>query len=168
MSIRIRAERSSDIAAIEALTIAAFQTAAHTSHTEHFIIRALRESGQLSVSLVAEDDGSVIGHVAASPVMISDGAANWYGLGPISVTPERQGQGIGSQLMSHVLSELRALGAAGCVLLGDPGYYCRFGFTVEPSLVLSDVPPEYFQAVSFDSSMPSGTVTYHDSFSAEG
>lgn len=167
MTIRIRAERSSDVAAIDAVTIAAFQNAAHTSHTEQFIIRALRKSGQLSVSLVAEDDGSIIGHVAASPVMISDGAANWYGLGPISVSPERQGQGIGTQLMSHVLSDLRELGAAGCVLLGDPGYYSRFGFKVEPSLVLSDVPPQYFQAVSFDSSMPSGTVTYHDSFSAE-
>ncbi len=165
--MRIRNETSSDTAAIEAVTIAAFQNAAHTSHSEQFIVRALRNSGQLTVSLVAEDNGSVIGHVAVSPVTISSGATRWYGLGPISVMPEHQRQGVGVQLMEHALTELRTLGAAGCVVLGEPAYYSRFGFNAEPSLVLPDVPAEYFQAISFNGSLPSGTVSYHDSFAAK-
>lgn len=109
--MKIRKEDPADASAIEAVTIAAFQSAAYSSHTEQFIVRALRESGQLTVSLVAEDNGSVIGHVAVSPVTISSGATKWYGLGPISVVPERQGQGIGAQLMERALMELQALAA---------------------------------------------------------
>lgn len=164
--MRIRKESPSDAGAIEAVTIAAFRNAAHTDHTEQFIVRSLRSSGQLTVSLVAEDNGSIVGHVAVSPVAISSGAASWYGLGPISVAPERQGQGVGTRLMEHALAELRTLGASGCVVLGEPGYYSRFGFNAEPSLVLPGVPAEYFQAISFAGPMPSGTVSYHDSFAA--
>ena len=165
--MRIRKESPSDAAAVEAVTVAAFQDAAHTDHAEQFIVRALRDSGQLTVSLVAEDNGSIIGHVAVSPVTISSDTARWYGLGPISVAPERQGQGVGAQLMEHALTELRELGAAGCVVLGEPDYYSRFGFSAEPSLVLPDVPTEYFQAISFNGSVPAGTVSYHDSFAAK-
>ena len=165
--MRIRKEAPSDTAAVEAVTIAAFQNAAHTDHTEQFIVRELRNSGQLSVSLVAEDGGSIIGHVAVSPVTISSGAARWYGLGPISVVPGRQGQGIGAQLMERALTELRTLGAAGCVVLGEPGFYSRFGFNAEPLLALPGVPAEYFQAISFDGSLPSGAVSYHDSFATK-
>lgn len=166
--MKIRKEVPSDAAAVEAATIAAFQNAAHTNHAEQFIVRALRNSGQLTVSLVAEDNGSIIGHVAVSPVTISSGAERWHGLGPISVTPERQGQGVGTRLMEHALAELRTLGAAGCVVLGEPGYYSRFGFNAEPSLVLPGVPAEYFQAISFNGSPPFGTVSYHDAFAAKG
>ena len=134
--MKIRKETPSDIAAIEAVTIAAFQNAAHTNHAEQFIVNALRNADQLTVSLVAEDNGSVVGHVAVSPVTIFSGTTRWYGLGPISVTPEHQGQGLGAQLMEHALADLRTLGAAGCVVLGEPAYYSRFGFNAEPSLVL--------------------------------
>ena len=164
--IEIRKEMASDTAAIEAVTVAAFQGAVHASHTEQSIIRALRSSGQLAVSLVAEDNGKVIGHVAVSPVAISDGTRGWHGLGPISVLPERQGQGVGTLLMDHALAELRAMDAAGCVVLGEPGYYARFGFKAEPALVLPGVPAGYFQAISFHGSSPSGQVKYHDSFEA--
>ena len=167
MSFLIRKESSADIAAIEAVTIAAFLNATHTSHTEQFILNALRRSGQLSVSLVADEDGAVIGHVAVSPVAVSDGAVGWYSVGPISVAPERQGRGVGGQLMELALSELRRLGAAGCVVLGDPNYYSRFGFSAEPSLVLPGVPPEYFQAIAFAGSLPTGEVSYHESFAAQ-
>jgi putative acetyltransferase len=168
MNIAIRNEAPSDVAAIEALIAAAFLNAPHTSHTEQFIVNALREAGQLSVSLVAEDGGEIVGHVAASPVSISDGSTGWYGLGPLSVAPGRQGQGIGARLMEQALNELRGLGAAGCVLLGDPKYYGRFGFKAEPTLVLPDVPPEYFQAISFCGTVPTGTVSYHEAFDAQG
>jgi putative acetyltransferase len=58
-------------------------------------------------------------------------------------------------------------GGAGCVVLGEPGYYGRFGFRVDPNLVLPDTPPEYFQVISFGSSQPRGVVAYHDAFNAK-
>lgn len=168
MNTVIRKESPSDVGAIHALTVAAFSNAPHTDHREQFIVDALRKAGALSISLVAEQAGTVVGHVAASPVSVSDGSLGWYGLGPVSVMPEFQGRGIGGQLMKAALSSLRENGAAGCVLLGDPAYYSRFGFQVEPKLALPHVPPEYFQALSFGASLPCGVVAYHGSFSAPG
>ena len=117
---------------------------------------------------MAELDGEVVGHVALSPVSISDGSAGWYGLGPISVKPELQRSGIGILLMQAALRLLRERGAAGCVLVGDPAYYSRFGFTPEPGLVLPDVPQDYFQALPFGASLPRGVVTFHEAFSVTG
>lgn len=168
MSTRMRSEEPSDVAAIEALVAAAFLDAAHTSHTEQFIVNALRNAGQLSISLIAEDDGALVGHVAVSPVSISDGTRDWYGLGPISVAPERQGQGIGGQLVKQALAELQRQDAAGCVVLGDPGYYGRFGFKTEPTLVLPDAPPGYFQAIVLRRTVPTGSVSYQEAFNAQG
>jgi putative acetyltransferase len=166
MKIEIVHEAAADVAAIQAVTIAAFLRAPHTSHTEQFIVDALRKAGQLTVSLVAKTDGTVVGHVAISPVSISDGTRGWYGLGPISVTPEYQGRGIGSRLMREALRVLRERGASGCVLLGEPRYYNRFGFRVDPNLELPGVPAEYFQALSFGASRPRGVVSYHAAFNA--
>jgi putative acetyltransferase len=166
MKIEISDERPADVAAIRAVTISAFLNAPHTSHTEQFIVDALREAGQLTVSLVATVDGTVVGHVAISPVSISDGATGWHGLGPISVAPEYQRRGIGSRLMREALRVLRERGASGCVLLGEPEYYCRFGFAVVPHLKLPGVPSEYFQALAFGSPIPRGTVSYHAAFNA--
>ncbi|AEI80213.1 acetyltransferase [Cupriavidus necator N-1] len=166
MSVQIRPESPSDADAIAQLTTAAFLTAPHTSHTEAFVVNALRRAGQLTVSLVAQAGDRLVGHVAISPVTVSSGATGWYGLGPISVAPDLQGQGIGSQLMHAALADLRRLGAAGCVLLGDPAYYGRFGFAARPGLVLDGVPPEYFQALAFDDGYPAGSVQYHDAFNA--
>lgn len=162
----VRPETAADIAAIHAVTVAAFLHAAHTSHTEQFIVDALRTAGVLSVSLVADVDGVVLGHVALSPVEISDGTTGWFGLGPISVMPECQRQGIGTRLMRHALDALRLQEAAGCVLLGDPGYYRRFGFMPDPDLILPGVPPEYFQALALGPTRPRGIVTYHPAFDA--
>ncbi|HEY4542566.1 MAG TPA: N-acetyltransferase [Noviherbaspirillum sp.] len=164
--VRVRPEQETDVAAIEAVTVAAFLNAPHTSHTEQFIVNALRKAGQLAVSLVAEGESGVIGHVAASPVTVSDGSTGWYGIGPISVLPEHQRQGIGGLLMEHALDALRALGALGCVVLGDPAYYGRFGFKAEPNLILPGVPAEYFQAIVFSGFVASGTITYHEAFNA--
>lgn len=167
MQILIRPEQAADAAAIEAVTRAAFLDAPHTDHTEHRIVNALRDAGQLAVSLVAVAQDAVIGHVAVSPVTVSDGAAGWYGLGPISVAPAHQGQGVGTQLMAQALAQLRELGAAGCVVLGDPHYYARFGFKPEPALVLPGVPPAYFQAILLAGPWACGTVAYHASFSVK-
>jgi predicted N-acetyltransferase YhbS len=149
------------------VTASAFRSAPHSSHTEQFIVEALRRAGQLTISLVAEVDGAIVGHVALSPVCISDGTSDWFGLGPLSVLPQYQRRGIGSMLVVEALRLLRERGAGGCVLLGDPAYYKRFGFKPEPSLILPGVPPEYFQALSFRSSLPGGTVSYHAAFEAQ-
>ncbi|HEV7246844.1 MAG TPA: N-acetyltransferase [Shinella sp.] len=160
----IRPERAGDIDAIRALTETAFKTAPHADGTEHIIIDRLRAAGALTLSLVAEADGAVVGHVAFSPVSVSDGSPDWYGLGPIAVDPARQGEGIGSGLVREGLARLKALGAAGCVLLGDPVYYGRFGFAPDPKLTLDGVPPEYFMRVAFSPVYGGGTVSYHPGF----
>ena len=166
MNITIRDEQPEDVKGIETLTRTAFLNAEHTSHTEQFIVNSLRKHGQLTISLVAVENGEIVGHVAISPVSISTGATGWYGLGPISVCPTKQGLGIGSQLMQASLEKLKQLDAKGCVLLGDPNYYHRFGFRPYLELVLPDVPSEYFQALSFNGEIPLGVVSYHDAFNA--
>lgn len=168
MNINIRKEQLSDVQSISEVTVDAFLEAPHTDHTEQFIVNALRESGALSISLVAEKEGGIVGHVALSPVTVSDGADSWYGLGPISVLPSKQGKGIGSKLMNAAIQELKSIKAKGCVLLGDPDYYYRFGFKPREGLILPDVPPEYFQALLFQGDLPRGIVTYHESFSVKG
>lgn len=166
MSVAIRNEQPADIEAIARLTEAAFRDHRHSNHTEQYIVDGLRRAGALTVSLVAVDNNSLVGHVAVSPVTISSSVTGWYGLGPISVLPERQRQGIGSQLMHAALADLRRLGAKGCVVLGDPGYYGWFGFKAHPGLELPGVPAEYFQALSFGGALPTGIVRYHDAFDA--
>ena len=164
MKIEITNETAADVAAIRAVTISAFLHAPHTSHTEQFIVDALRGAGQLTLSLVAKVDGTVVGHIAISPVSVSDGATGWYGLGPLSVAPEYQRRGIGSRLVGEALRLLRERGAAGCVLLGEPRYYNRFGFRIDPNPKLPGVPSEYFQAISFEDLRPRGVVSYHAAF----
>jgi len=160
----VRSEREGDIDAIRTLTETAFRTAPHADGTEHLIIDRLRAAGALTLSLVAEADGAVVGHVAFSPVSLSDGSKGWYGLGPISVYPARQGEGIGAKLIRDGLDRLKAQDATGCVLLGDPAYYSRFGFTPDPKLTLDGVPPEYFMRVAFSPVYGEGTVSYHPGF----
>ncbi|MGC5699147.1 N-acetyltransferase [Pseudomonas sp. NFXW11] len=167
MTLIIRSERPSDIPAIEQLTREAFLSEAHSSHTEQFIINALRAAGALTLSLVAEEQGQVLGHASISPVTFSGGEPSWYGLAPVSVLPGQQGRGIGSQLIRQLLEQLRELGAAGCVVLGEPGYYGRFGFKAEQGPVLPGVPAEYFQAQAFKGDCPSGEVSFHPGFDAQ-
>ena len=166
LNLTLRNEQAVDIEAIFNLTKRAFKNAEHTDHNEQFIVNALRDAQQLTISLVAELDQHIIGHVAVSPVEISSGAKNWYGLGPISVAPEYQRQGVGSTLVQYALEQLKQFSAAGCVVLGDPNYYSKFGFKVVSGLILADVPIEYFQAISFDGTFPQGEVQYSQAFAA--
>jgi putative acetyltransferase len=166
--IVIRNETQDDVHAITEVTIAAFKTLEISNHTEQFIIEALRAAKALTVSLVAEADGRVIGHIAFSPVILSDGTPNWYGLGPVSVLPEHQRQGIGQALIEAGLSRLKDLNAQGCCLVGHPDYYKKFGFKNLAGLVLEGVPPEVFFALSFDGRTPQGTVAFHEGFKAGG
>lgn len=168
----IRPERvdGSDIGAIRALTNEAFATVEHASGTESKIIDALRDAGELRYSLVAVHAGRIVGHVAATPVALDppDGGW-WYGIGPISVHPDFQGQGTGSGLMRALLDLLTIYGATGAVLLGEPSLYARFGFAHREGLTMAGLAPEqasYFQALRLDrkGGYPEATVTYSAAF----
>lgn len=164
--VAIRPEVQADESAIADLVELAFRNAPHRDGTEQFVVGALRRAGALTISLVAEHAGAAVGHVAVSPVTVSDGSRDWYGLGPVAVVPAFQRRGFGARLIEQALLELRSVGATGCVVLGDPAYYGRFGFAAQPRLVLPGVPPEYFQALSFTGVMATGTVAYHAAFGA--
>ncbi|RKU03229.1 N-acetyltransferase [Burkholderia sp. Nafp2/4-1b] len=167
--VTLRDERASDVDAIGRVIVAAFAHAPEHGEFERRIVDTLRVQRALSVSLVAERDERVIGHVAFSPVSIGGapaGSHGWYGLAPLAVRPECQRQSIGAGLVRTGLDALRRLGARGCVVLGDPAYYARFGFVPSGELVFPDAPPEYFLALAFDANapQPSGEVRYHDVF----
>ena len=166
--IIIRNEIDADVDAITEVTVAAFKTLEISNHTEQFIIEALRAVKALTVSLVAELDSRVIGHVAFSPVTISDGTQNWYGLGPVSVLPQYQRNGVGKALIQQGLSRLKDLNAKGCCLVGHPDYYRKLGFKNVSGLVHEGVPQEVFLAMSFDGQIPQGTVAFHEGFKADG
>jgi len=166
--IVIRSETDADVNAITEVTVAAFQALEISNHTEQFIIEALRAARALAVSLVAEVDNHVVGHIAFSPVTLSDGTQGWYGLGPVSVLPSHQREGIGKALIDEGLSRLKGMQARGCCLVGHPEYYRKFGFTNVTGLVHEGVPQEVFLALSFDGHVPHGEVTFHEGFNAEG
>jgi putative acetyltransferase len=162
----IRSEKRADGAAVRNVVREAFAEAPHSSGTEHNIVDELREKGALALSLVAVEDAEIVGHVAVSPVVISETSGTWFGLGPVSVKPSRQGQGFGSALIMDALQRLRGMGASGCVVLGDPNYYERFGFLPDPAVSFGDVPPPYFQVLSFGQDRAAGEVTYDEAFDA--
>jgi len=163
----IRNEASADLNKISEITLAAFKNVPVSNQTEPFIINALRKAGALSVSLVAEIDGRVVGHIAFSPVTMSDGTTGWYGLGPVSVEPELQRQGIGSALIKQGLDRIQAMSAKGCALVGDPNYYKRFGFKNYPELIHEGIPQEVFLVLPFGEEIPQGNVVFHKSFQAK-
>ena len=164
MNPTIRPERAGDQSAIHNVVAAAFAGLPHSDGSEPGVVDRLRADGDLTISLVAEDGGEVIGHVAFSPVAISDGSEGWFGLGPVAVAPERQREGIGAALIDRGLALLHERGAVGCVVLGDPAYYARFGFAHDPALAYPGPPPEYFQRLVIGVSNASGIVTYAPAF----
>lgn len=161
----IRPEKSNEYEAITQVTLAAFAGKFSDNPTEHLIIKGLREAGALSLSLVAEMDREIVEHVAFSVVTINGENIDWYGLGPISVLPAVQKQGIGSKLIQAGLPRIRAMGGRGCVLEGSLAYYQRFGFKSYPELIYEGSPaPEYFMAIPFYDEIPKGKVEYHKAF----
>lgn len=165
MDVLIRSERPTDKEAIEKVTAEAFAGKPYSNGTEHLIVNALRDAGEMALSLVAEVNREVVGHVGFSLVTINGKAVDWYGIGPVSVAPEYQLQGIGSKLVKAGLAKIRDAGAKGCVLEGNPEYYGRFGFKAYPDLIYEGAPgPEYFMALPFYDEVPHGKVEFHKSF----
>lgn len=164
MDTALRPEIPADYEAITQLTLAAFTSESYKP-TEHLIVLGLRKAGALSLSLVTEAHGKIVGHVAFSKVTITGVDMGWYGLGPISVQPELQKLGIGSRLIYEGLPRISDMGARGCVVLGSPSYYQRFGFKSYQGLIYEHVPaPEYFMAIPFRDEIPQGKVEYHKAF----
>ena len=162
--MEIRPERPGDEDAIAKVIEAAFALAEHRDGTEPQIVENLRNAGALTLSIVAVEHGSVVGHVAFSPVTIDGEDLGWFGLGPVAILPDQQGNGFGSALVREGLTRLQNAGAAGCVLVGEPAYYGRFGFAADEGLAFPGLPPEYFQVQSFGGELPTGTVAYHPAF----
>jgi putative acetyltransferase len=164
----IRPETIQDIAAISSVTREAFSPLPSGNKTEYLLVEGLRSARALLLSLVAEDNGIVVGHIAFSSVRIGGIDYRWLGMGPVSVTPKRQRQGIGTALVKTGLDGIKKLGACGCVVLGSPSYYSRFGFNQTPSLTLPHAPAESFLALSFNGRFPEGQVAYHAAFGVYG
>ena len=163
----IRPERQGDQPAIHDLTRRAFAPMPYSDGDEQYLLDALRDAGALSVSLVAERAGAIVGHVAFSPAFPADGSPGWYALGPVSAEPDLQKRGIGSRLIETGLDRLRARGAAGCILVGDPAYYRRFGFRLRPDRAPEDQPKDYFQMLPLGDAEPDCTVDFHPVFRAD-
>ncbi|WP_182417398.1 GNAT family N-acetyltransferase [Bartonella sp. HY038] len=171
--ISIRQEVKTDIEVIRQITREAFENNQHSNGTEGAIIDALRATNQLSLSLVAlirneiSMQDEIVGHIAFSPVTIENEFLKWYGLGPVSVAPSKQRLGVGSALIGVGLNHLKEyLGAKGCVVVGDPDYYKRFGFKQCMDLKYEGISPEYFMQIAFNADTLIGRVDYHDSFNA--
>ena len=160
----IRRERPGDEEAISAVITAAFLEADHSGGNEAEIVKSLRGAKGLAVSLVATEGETIVGHAAFSPVTLNGRNDAWFGLGPVAVLPEQQRKGIGSALIEAGIGELRKGNARGCVVLGEPSYYGRFGFIADPAFRLVGVPPEYFQRLSLEKHSTGGTVNYHPAF----
>ncbi|MGY6633204.1 MAG: GNAT family N-acetyltransferase [Alkalilacustris sp.] len=161
----IRNEVDGDAVAIRAVVTEAMKLLPQATGTEAAIVDRLRADNALSLSLVAEDGGAVVGYLAASDARIGD-VTGWGLIGPVAVLPSRHGEGIGSALMTEAIRRLRA-GCKGAALVGDPGYYGRFGFRAFPGLRLGDVPPRFVQALPFDASGPEGELIHHPAFGLE-
>lgn len=165
----IRSEKESDCARISEVISLAFQDDPNGREAE--IVELMRADSALTISLVAELNNEIVGHIAFSKVTINEQFIDWYGLAPVSIEPKYQNQGIGSELIREGLKLLQGKGveeqginAKGCVLLGDPTYYQRFGFEAHAQLIYPGVPSEYFQALSFGGAIPAGTIKYHEAF----
>jgi putative acetyltransferase len=163
----IRLERAHDISGIRRVNLGAFETA-----TEADLVDALRDQARPIVSLVAEDDGTIIGHILFSPVTVSSRPdARIMGLAPMAVARDRQRQGVGSALAKAGLAACRDLGFEAVVVLGHVEYYPRFGFIPASRFGLRceyEVPDDVFMAMELEPgalrSLSPGTIRYHPVF----
>lgn len=161
----IRREKAEDIASIRRVTAEAFADMPFSDGNEAELADRLRAMGGLTLSLVAEDAGEIVGHIAFSPVIIDGREGPWYQMAPVSVVPGHQAQGIGSALIRAGLEAIEALGAELCLVLGNPAYYTRFGF--ESVAEVSDMYPERnpnFMRLILKGAGATGRVTYHPAF----
>ena len=165
--LEIRAEEAADVDAIRQVNLEAFG-----QHAEADLVEALRAAGKSSVSLVALQDGRVVGHILFSPVSIDCEGRHLaaVGLAPMAVLPQKQRQGVGSELVRHGLDACRRASHAIVVVLGHPEYYPRFGFVPASRFSVTceyDVPDEVFMALELQPGAlqgHGGTARYQPEF----
>jgi putative acetyltransferase len=162
--MNLRPETASDFAAIRAINVAAFVNHPHSNQTEHLIVEWLREADALTLSLVAEVDGHVVGHIAFSPITVGGAELGWHTAGPLAVMPTHQRRGIGRVLLREGLARMQALGSKGIYLVGDPGYYLPQGFSLSTGLTLPGVPQQFALCKVFSGAEPVGEVGLHTAF----
>jgi putative acetyltransferase len=161
----IRTEEEGDRAAVREIVAAEFDTGAEAD-----LVDALREQARPIVSLVAEEDDTVVGHALFTPVTLDGDDAKLMGLAPLAVAPTHQGKGLGSALVREGFERCRQLGFGAVVVLGHPEYYTRFGFSPAVRYGLRSeypVPDEAFMVLELDSGAlagKSGTVKFHAAF----
>lgn len=163
-SLELRGERNADHAGIRFVTEAAFRNMPYAGGDEQYVIERLRAAGALTISLVAVLGREIIGHIAFSPAIAADPTDPWFALGPVSVLPAYQGQGVGSALINLGLSEVNELGALGCILTGNPEYYRRFGFELSPQNAPANEPEDFFMLKRFTTTNPIGAFQFHQAF----
>jgi putative acetyltransferase len=164
--MRIRPEVDADRAAVRAVNMAAFETP-----VEADLVEALHREDLSLVSLVAEVDGKVVGHILFSPVSLTESPdRNLMGLAPMAVVPEYQRKGIGAALVREGLARCKDLGCCAVVVVGHPEYYPRFGFVPAGRYALRceyDVPADVFMVAELEAGALNGAfglVRYHDAF----
>lgn len=162
----IRAEKEGDLDAVRAVNTSAFETSAEAD-----LVDVLRQRAKLVISLVAEENGKVVGHIMFSPVSLSGHPSlKVLGLAPMAVAPEHQRKGIGSALVRAGIDQCRRSGFEAVVVLGHPDYYPRFGFSPSCHFGIDseyDVPEEVFMAMELlpeALSGKTGKVKYHPAF----
>ena len=160
----VRDEQSADHQAIHAITELAFRGRPYAGGDEQDVIVRLRNAHDLTLSLVYLIDSKIVGQITFSPATVADKSQPWFALGPVSVLPEFQGQGIGSELINLGLNRIIELGALGCILTGNPIYYQRFGFEFSPDNCPVNEPAEYFMLKLFGHDRPDGPFRFHEAF----
>jgi putative acetyltransferase len=165
--MQIRLEQPADIAAVHAVNKAAF-----ASSSEAALVDALRTQAEPIISLVAEDEGSIVGHICFSPVtLLGHAELKIMGLAPMAVLPTAQRRGIGSALVRGGLDRCKQIGCVAAVVLGHPAYYPRFGFVPGSRFGIRseyDVPDDVFMTLEFEAGILNGkadTIRYHAEFS---
>ncbi|MFE3176744.1 GNAT family N-acetyltransferase [Amycolatopsis sp. NPDC059090] len=153
--MQIRQSTADDAPAIHAVHTAAFR--AHNKDVtgeipEAKLVTELTTDGDLlpALSFVAHRDGELIGHACSSPGHLGDDPESAIGFGPLGVLPDHQRSGAGSALVHATIGAANALGYGLIILLGDPGYYSRFGFVLAETLGITPPVPEWaphFQAL---------------------
>lgn len=163
----IRPECSHDHLRIQEITELAFRDMPYAGGDEQDVIARLRSAQALVLSLVAEIEGNIVGHIAFSPALSGGRSDQWFALGPVSVLPDFQGKGVGSALIEAGLTRLKSDDALGCILTGNPKYYRRFGFELSPQHVPVNESEEFFMLKVFTPAAPEGAFTFHPAFYGE-
>lgn len=162
--ITCRPEYDGEQPAIHTVVARAFANHPYSEGTEPMIVDMLRQDDDLLLSLVIENDGVILGHVAFSPARLSDCTPGWMALGPISVDPKWQGQGFGRMLVEEGCRICRTRGAEGVILLGEPALYSRFGFIQNTPITMVGALAPYLQVLPFTKDIPAASVSFAPAF----